>query len=107
MKRYLLAGLLLLGAAACTTTEAVVIKPVEDPNKPPPPPKEKTPQELFDQGVAAVDANKLDEAKASFTKLIEKQPTLVSAQYNLGVVSERQGNLLEAEKYYEEAHKQD
>ncbi len=105
MKKILFAAI--LAAAACTTTEAVVVKPKDDVNKPPPPPKEKTPQELFDEGVAAVDANKLDAAKASFAKLLDKQPTLVSAQYNLGVVSERQGNLLDAEKFYEAAHKQD
>src|SRR5687768_3567415 len=83
--------------AGCASAPEVV-KPVEDINKPPPPPKEKTPQELFDQGLADFDTNKLDEAKKSFTKLLARQPALVSAHYNLGVVAERQSNLVEAEK---------
>jgi tetratricopeptide (TPR) repeat protein len=90
----------------CTTTQEVV-KPTEDLNKPPPPPKEKSPQELFDQGIVEFDSNKLDDAKKTFGKLVDKQPTLVSAHYNLGVVSERQSNLVEAEKHYEAAYKLD
>ncbi len=98
---------LALGNLVACTTAPEVIKPVEDVNKPPPPPKEKTPQELFDQGLSEFDANKLDDAKKSFTKLVEKQPTLVAAHYNLGVVAERQSNLVEAEKEYEAAYKLD
>ncbi len=93
----------LFTAAACTTVEPVVVKPVET-NKPPPPPKEKSTQELFDEGLSAFDKGNLDGAKASFTKVLAKQPQLVAGQYNLGVVSERQGNLVDAEKYYQEAH---
>ena len=91
----------------CTAAAPEVIKPVDDVNKPPPPPKEKTPQELFDQGIADFDSNKLDDAKKSFSKLIDKQPTLVAAHYNLGVVAERQSNLVEAEQFYEAAYKLD
>ena len=109
MKNFKLAVLAVTlgGLVGCTAAKQEVVKPVDDANKPPPPPKEKTPQELFDQGVAQFDSNKLDEAKKSFTKLAEKQPTLVSAQFNLGVVSERQSNLVDAEKFYEAAHKLD
>ncbi len=100
-------AVLALGTFAGCATTPEVVKPVEDVNKPPPPPKEKTAQELFDQGLAQFDTNKLDEAKATFSKLAEKQPTLVSAHYNLGVVAERQSNLAEAEKHYEAAYKLD
>jgi tetratricopeptide (TPR) repeat protein len=100
----LLAVLTLIGA--CATPEAVVVKPT-DSNLPPPPPKEKTAQELFDEALVSFDASRFEDAKASFTKLLDKQPGLVSANYNLGVVCERMGNLSDAEKAYEAAHKLD
>lgn len=99
--------LAVFAAAGCTTVAPEVVKPVEPVNTKPPPPKEKTAQQIFDESVTAFDANRLEEARVGFGKLVEKQPSLVSANYNLAVVSERQGNLLEAEKYYESAHRLD
>lgn len=96
-----------LAGAACTTTQTEVKKdPVVD-NKPPPPPKEKSPQELFNDGVAAFDKGELDAAKAAFEKVAAKEPKLVSVVYNLGVVAEHQGRLSDAQKFYEDARKLD
>lgn len=107
MKNLKLALLVVaLGPVACTTTQQEVIKPV-DTVKTAPPPKVKSPQEVFEEAVAAFDANRLDDAKAGFGKLVDKQPTLVSGHYNLGVIAERQTNLAEAEKHYLAAHKLD
>ncbi len=98
--------LALVALTGCPAQQAEVKKePTE--NLPPPPPKEKTPQELFDSGVAAFDQGKYDEAKATFTKLLEKQPNLVSAQYNLGVIAEHQSDLKGAEEHYLAARKLD
>lgn len=98
----------LAGAAACTPTEQQV-KPDEKPvtTTPVQTTKERSPQELFDQGVAAFDKGQLSDARAAFTKLLEKKPGLVSAEFNLGVISEREGKLTEAQTHYEAAHKAD
>jgi tetratricopeptide (TPR) repeat protein len=66
-----------------------------------------SPRENFDQGVAAFDAGKLDEAKALFTKVAEKAPNNIVTQYNLGVIAERQGRLSDAQGHYEAARKLD
>lgn len=91
--------------SACTTVqeevkkEPVVTAPVK--------PKEQTPQEVFQSGVAAFDAGKYDEAKKAFASVARKAPTSVGLQFNLGLVTERQGQLAEAVTYYEAAHKLD
>ncbi|MEW6431930.1 MAG: tetratricopeptide repeat protein [Myxococcota bacterium] len=94
-----------VGLSACTTVqeevkkEPVITAPVKA--------KEKTPQEIFQEGVAAFDAGKYDVAKTAFASIAKKAPTSVGLQFNLGLVAERQGLLTEAISYYEAAHKLD
>lgn len=91
--------------SACTTVqeevkkEPVVTAPVKA--------KDKTPQEVFRDGVAAFDAGKYADAKKAFASVAKKAPTSVGLQFNLGLVTERQGQLAEAVTYYEAAHKLD
>ena len=68
---------------------------------------EKTTKQVFTDAVAAFDAGKLDEAQAGFAKVAGKFPGNVVVQFNLGVISERQGKLTEAAGYYEVANKLD
>ncbi len=90
----------------CKSAEQAV---VPDPNlaQAAAPPKVRTADELFSEAIAQFDAQKYDEAAKSFTALLEKQPTLVNARYNLGVIAERQGDLGRAEAAYQAAHKLD
>ncbi|MDP1918448.1 MAG: tetratricopeptide repeat protein [Myxococcales bacterium] len=90
---------------ACVTPEVSEKKDVVV--APPPPPKVASPKENFDKGVAAFDANNLDEANTLFTKVAEKVPTSLVTQYNLAVIAERQGRLTDAQVRYEAAHKID
>ncbi|MHB8872681.1 MAG: tetratricopeptide repeat protein [Myxococcaceae bacterium] len=91
-----------LALVACKTPEVVAPPPVVKVDAPPP--KVKTPEDAFKAGVASFDAGKYDDAAADFAKALEKQPSWVNAQYNLGVVAERQGQLGKAEAAYEAAH---
>lgn len=70
-------------------------------------PKDKTIKEVFADAVAAFDAGRLDDAREGFGKVAAKVPNNVVVQFNLGVISERQGKLTEAGGYYEAAHKLD
>lgn len=71
------------------------------------PVKEASAKENFEQAVAAFDAGKLAEAKALFMKVDAQAPKNLVVTYNLGVINEREGNLIEAAKYYEAALKID
>ncbi|HET9451177.1 MAG TPA: tetratricopeptide repeat protein, partial [Aggregicoccus sp.] len=62
---------------------------------------------LFAEALAAFDAGNWEAAHKGFRKVLEKLPDNVSAQYNLGVVAERQGKLKDAEKAYLAARKLD
>jgi len=95
-------GLSLVG---CTAAREEV-KPVVV-EAPPPPPPEKTADELFAEGVAAFDAKDWDVSTAAFNKALEKNPSLVNARYNLGMIGERRGDLAGAQAAYEAAHAQD
>lgn len=92
--------------AACTTTEEkkddLAVRPVE-----PPKPKDRSPDEIFAEGVKAFDAKDFDGAAAAFAKVLEKAPDNVSARYNLGVIAERKGDIQKAREHYEAAHKLD
>jgi tetratricopeptide (TPR) repeat protein len=92
--------LTLVLAVGCAT--APPPKPVETVAKPPPS-VEKSPEELFQQGLADADAGRLDDALAAFQKAIVKSPRMVNAQFNIGLVLERQGNLTQAVEAYEAA----
>src|SRR5258706_15717145 len=106
MKRLVLVASC-VALAACTTTQTEVKKdPVAD-NKAAAPAKDKTPQELFTDGVHAFDSGNLDAAKAAFEKVAAKEPKLVAVTYNLAEVAEHQGRLSDAQKLYEEARKQE
>ena len=67
----------------------------------------KTIKDIFTDAVVAFDAGKLDEAQVGFGKIAAKFPNNVVIQYNLGVISERQGKLTEAAGYYEVSNKLD
>ncbi len=93
------------GLYGCATTqqevkkEVVTEKPVEKEGN--------TTREVFAASVKAFDAGDLDAAKAGFVKVAGKVPDNVVVQYNLGVISERQGRLVDAAGYYEAALKID
>jgi tetratricopeptide (TPR) repeat protein len=105
LRALLLCAAATLVSAGCATTEEA--KKPEETAALPPPPKEKTPDELFQEGLADIDANKLDEALAVLQKALEKAPQMVNAQFDIGVVYERRGNLLKAQDAYEVAHRMD
>jgi tetratricopeptide (TPR) repeat protein len=65
--------------------------------------KEKAVRELFEKGVAAYEAGRYDEAKDLFGKILQSDPRWVSAQYNLGLVAERQADFAQAEAAYQAA----
>lgn len=69
--------------------------------------KESPTAALFAEAVAAFDAGKYDEATAGFKRVLEKDPGDVNAQYDLGVIAERQHDLPRAQAAYEAAHKLD
>lgn len=71
------------------------------------PVKERTPDELFADGVAQFDTGKLDEAAATFGQVLAKQPKHLVAQFNLGVIAEKKGELAKAVEAYEAARKLD
>ncbi len=96
-----LSSLLLVG---CKTAEPVVkAAPVVSA----PVAVKATPSDDFAQGVKQFDAGQLDEASATFIRLLAAEPKMVNAQYNLGVIAERKGELARAESAYEAAHKLD
>lgn len=99
-----LASLAALAASSCKTTEEAV-KPT--PTEVNAAPKEKSVQESFAEAVAHFDAGRYDQAEALFTRLVEKNPQMVSAHFNLGVIAERRGELVKAQAAYEAAHKLD
>ena len=108
MKSIRIAALVVAGATGlvgCTTVEKEVKK--EEVVKAPPKVVEKTTREIFTDAVAAFDAGKYDEAQAGFARVAAKFPNNVVVQFNLGVISERQGKLSEAAGYYEVANKLD
>ena len=58
---------------------------------------------LFADGIAAFDAGKLSRARELFAEALAQNPRMVNAQYNLGLIAEREGNLREAQAAYEAA----
>jgi tetratricopeptide (TPR) repeat protein len=56
---------------------------------------------LFVQAVAAYDAGRLDEAREGFEGVLKRAPQSLNAQFNLGLIAERQGRLADAQAAYE------
>lgn len=94
-----------VAVSACTTVkeevkpEATVAAPTTV--------QAKTAKEQFAEGVSAFDAGRLDDAKRAFVAVAKKATGSAGVQYNLGLVTERQGELAEAVSYYEAAHRID
>ncbi|HEX8820497.1 MAG TPA: tetratricopeptide repeat protein, partial [Archangium sp.] len=63
--------------------------------------KGSVPRELFEQAVAAFDAGDYEKAEKGFRAVLEKAPQSLNAQFNLGVIAERQGRLADAQAAYE------
>ena len=57
-------------------------------------PKDGAPAELFAAALQAYEAGDLDAARKGFEKTLEKSPQSLNAQFNLGVIAERQGRPL-------------
>lgn len=102
-------GMLALGgiAAGCRTVE---VRPSAPASRPPlesagtsADSREKDAQELFAQGVSAFEAERYDEAKDLFGRSLDAAPRWVGAQYNLGLIAERQADLARAEAAYKAA----
>jgi Flp pilus assembly protein TadD len=55
----------------------------------------------FEQGIAAFDAGNLGQARELFANALAKEPKLVNAQYNLGLIAEREGDFKRAQASYE------
>src|SRR5687767_8053539 len=91
----LMAALTLAGCAG--TPEVVKPDPVAQVA---PPPKERTAQERFAEAIAAFDKGDYDAAAEGFRKVLDKTPTMVNAQYNLGVIAEYKGELAKAQAAY-------
>ncbi len=106
MKSLRIVLLASLALAACKAAEEQV-KPDTTQKLPPPPPKEVGPEDRFAEGVRLFDQGRWAEAEEAFKKVLERQPQMVNAQYNLGVVAERQADLKKAEAAYEGALKLD
>jgi tetratricopeptide (TPR) repeat protein len=102
-----LSAIAALGTFSSCTPVKEEVKPDLKQNLPPPPPPEMSAKERFEQGVAAFDAGKLDEARTAFLKVSEKVPGNAVVHYNLGVIAERQGSVVDAQRYYEETLKLD
>jgi tetratricopeptide (TPR) repeat protein len=120
----LLRTLLGLGTAAllatgCTSSTATgptgpkatpVVKPVQ-PKAAEPPPISNRAKLLFDDAVKAMEAQKKSKAvdypslERKFKAALEADPNLAEADYNLGVVAERQGKKDEAKGWYQSALK--
>jgi Flp pilus assembly protein TadD len=110
-----LAATTLAFTAACATTSSVKSTPMAAAEAPvpvqveappaPQPARENTPaalaRERFAQAVAAFDAGDYARAEEGFQEVLHRAPQSLNAQFNLGVIAERQGRLAEAQAAYE------
>ncbi|MFY0567962.1 tetratricopeptide repeat protein [Archangium lansingense] len=98
--------------AACATTSQVkptsvasaAPAPVEQAPAPAPVPetkKERDAREIFAQAVAAFHAGDYVKAEEGFREVVAKAPQSLNAQFNLGVIAERQGRSADAQAAYE------
>lgn len=68
---------------------------------PAPAPKEPDAAELFASALASFEAGDYDASRKGFEKVLEKAPQSVNAQFNLGLIAERQGRFADAQAAYE------
>ena len=59
------------------------------------------PHELFVAALASFDAGDYEAARKGFEQVVAKAPQSLNAQFNLGLIAERQGKLAEAQAAYE------
>jgi tetratricopeptide (TPR) repeat protein len=57
--------------------------------------------ELFRAALASYDAGDYEAARKGFEQVVEKAPQSLNAQFNLGLIAERQGRLADAQVAYE------
>ncbi len=81
--------------------------PVPAPQPAPESPKEPATRELFAQAVVAFEASDYAKAEEGFRKVVEKAPRSLNAQFNLGVIAERQGRPTDAQAAYEKVRSLD
>jgi len=62
-----------------------------------------TESKLFAAGIAAFDGGNLGRARELFGQALATNPKMVNAQYNLGLIAEREGNVRQAQAAYEAA----
>src|SRR6516225_6870323 len=77
---------------------AALATPVAPPpaSEVPAPPEEKSADQLFAEATAAYESGRDEDARSLFTQALKRVPTMVNAQYNLGVIAERQGDVEQA-----------
>ncbi|HYH95458.1 tetratricopeptide repeat protein [Hyalangium sp.] len=63
--------------------------------------KEAGPHEVFVSALASFDAGDYEAARKGFEEVVAKAPQSLNAQFNLGLIAERQGKLADAETSYE------
>ncbi|WP_043433785.1 tetratricopeptide repeat protein [Cystobacter fuscus] len=110
-----LAATTLAFTAACATTSSVKSTPVATAEAPVPVQVEAAPapapapadtpaakaRERFAEAVAAFDAGDYARAEEGFQEVLHRAPQSLNAQFNLGVIAERQGRLADAQAAYE------
>ncbi|TQF10725.1 adventurous gliding motility TPR repeat lipoprotein GltE [Myxococcus llanfairpwllgwyngyllgogerychwyrndrobwllllantysiliogogogochensis] len=101
-------------AAGCTASKAtspapVAKNPTAQPKDAPPPPISNTAKARFEDAVKSFDTQKKAKAfdypalERKFKSALESDANLAEAEYNLGVIAERQGNIPEAKARYKAA----
>jgi tetratricopeptide (TPR) repeat protein len=100
-----LAAAALAFTAACATAPQIKPTPVTPATPPSAPaqaaPKETGPQELFVAALASFDAGDYEAARKGFEQVVAKAPQSLNAQFNLGLIAERQGRRADARAAYE------
>jgi len=67
------------------------------------PVNQKSAEQLFSEGRAAYESGRDEDARSLFTQALERSSRMVNAQYNLGVIAERQGDPVQAAADYQAA----
>ncbi|MDY7232981.1 tetratricopeptide repeat protein [Hyalangium rubrum] len=83
-------------SVAPTTAPAKAAAPA-----PRPAPPGAGPNELFASALASFDAGDYEASRKGFEQVVEKAPQSLNAQFNLGLIAERQGRLADAQTAYE------